>query len=460
MENVINVLTNLLPSEYSIAIIFCVIALFCVKLYFHNDLLSMIIEKESIVKIRVVIITFALVLCVITSVNEKTIFTKYWLFLIIPFIYEGGLFVLKSHIIRSINKDRNEYCNNLCNQIHSRYDSSSGLFYIYPNSQTPKLWAASQTIYGLIGINNSQTTTDYKKFITYCNGQKNTIKDYIFKKNNTGHFKLISNLWTILALIKIITVIPKEDLEDKNYKMACTMITQGLSSILNLKLSNNGWAPSSDKEQPTDYRLHPTIISLWLLSEILLNTEKLNISETNKNKIINILNQSIYNIIENYNKKQGGWSNAPYEEAGKNIGNNSLSLYVFSILIIIKNNLHTIEFSNKENLSKFLIEKHNLMMKKVDNCLLRGVEDNETDGPYDNAVNFKSETLSVTFYDWLPMVILAINTSKLNGIYGKSDSFREKRLYTILNNHKDDMKNWYTYRLALMLIGFSINKDK
>lgn len=97
-------------------------------------------------------------------------------------------------------------------------------------------------------------------------------------------------------------------------------------------------------------------------------------------------------------------------------------------------------------------------MNNCDYCIQKDIDDVETDGPYDNVSIDSNGVISVTFYDWLPIVMTAIYASKKNGEYNiLYDGIREKRIRDILAQNKNNFKNWYTYRLSVILISISLN---
>ena len=456
---IINLLKDILSPQYGVALtlsaIVVIILQFCNKN--KSDILSMITNKESILICRVGILVFVLTLCTIKLIETRDflIFIKANWILLIPYpAYEIFLLIIGRYIISRVKTPR-DYCNKLYTHLCNRNNGNGG-FCISSNDNRVALWGTSQTIYGLLDSYDNQDVIKYSKmFVNYCEQSK----DVIWKKDNSDDILFVPNFWAILALMKIITKVSRSrELLGDDYKKACDMVSSGLDTILALKLRNNGWSPHLKKSQDKDYRLSATIIALWSLSEIISEGGNIiQITPEKRTEIIDVLNGSIADIINNYDNNSG-WSNSPYETSrSKNARNGSLSLYVYSVLSIIESNLKKASQSNS-GLSSFFSRNHSSMMKKVSYYLSKDIEDNETDSPYDIVHTSSPEAIAVTCYDWLPTVMLAIYTSKLNRTYRKyDDGIIEKKITDTLNKNIEKLNSWYTYRLALMLIGLSIN---
>lgn len=458
MTNIITLLQNILPYQFLYAFTLSGIIFIISEIYFNRvDIFSAFLSRIAIIKSRLFILSFILSYILFNIDNiindfKAAIMSNLWL-LAIYIIYEISLIIIRL-LVKYKSKIPNDVIETMYQSLVNRHDNTGGFRVFEDQNSNTELWTTSQTMYGLLYYyDNSELVIYSNEFMHYleAESQKNTVLwgENIEEKN----FFLMPNLWAVIAMLTIISKKNYNELINASlYEKTKKNIFLSINTILQLQLENGGWSSHSQNNYD---RTLPTVMSVWILSEAIMKNSFLNLDQNQLLSIQNALERGISLLIRNYNSKMSLWSNVPNLTPKRNTI--SLTIYVYALLSITCNNLKLTNIANI-GLNNFLSEIHNDIMNNCDYCMQKDIDDVETDGPYDNVLIDSNGVISVTFYDWLPIVMTAIYASKKNGNYNiLYDGIREKQIRDILVQNKSNFKNWYTYRLSVILISLSLN---
>lgn len=460
MIDIGGLLQSILPYSFAVAMTAGVVAVIALDAYYNKkDILSALAVKKNVVKARVFIVIFIMTLLFAEFLSTVphdlvNVLKKDWGVIALYIAYESALLITRFIIMKKSSFPDSflkAMYSNLCN----RHDVSGGFRVHLSNNANVELWTTAQVLHGLLGNYDTAKMVQYStEAINFYDGLTN--KNEVLWSNNwkTKNILLVPNFWAIISMCKIISKNTYETiLPNGMHAKTINNVTRGVVSILELQQPTGGWGSHSKNSV---YRYFPTTMAIWALSEALRINDFLRLESAQRGKIETAIDSAVQLLIQDYNKDLALWPNVPGRNPKRNTV--SLSLFSFAVLSIVQKT-HYYSLKQEGQLKDFLKSIHEDMMKHVDYCLGKDIEDIETDEPYDNETIDSNGVTSIMFYDWLPVAMLAIYASKLNGTYKDFyDSIREKRIRDITIQHVDEMNDWYSYRLAVMLIGISINK--
>lgn len=465
MVDIFDLLENILPYNLtfslSLALIISLSILFASR--YRTQWIN-IFDSVNILALRIFLIVFLLALPIssLTQSTSLTLYdflTRYWWIILVYILFEAFLYGYRIYL-RRLARVPKQYLNEIYQILTQRQDSDGG-FRIGSKKETPvELWCTAQTLHGFIlGFNDITLIHKTNKVLSYY--QSVGRSGEALWSENQKNFLLIPATWALISLEELVSKEGyPESLSESTFKSAVEMVHSGLEKLKLLQLTNGGWAPAGNIDD--DLRIFPTAIAIWALALAVKHQKALNLEREQLKETITSLSLAIELMKKKFDNNNYMWDNNPSRSVLRRIS--GLTLLVYMALSEADVALNSLKGSIQNHLSSNILHKwldsiHEPIMAHIDFCLHRDIEDLETDGPYDNIIKAKIDSIiPIAFYDWLPAAMLAINASKITGRYKPvRDALREKRLTETLVKYNSHLPNWYTYRLAVIVIASSLS---
>lgn len=319
-----------------------------------------------------------------------------------------------------------------------------------------ELWSTAQSLHAIASINSSATAAAVLRALTYYEA-KLPVEDTYWRP---GKGVLVTPAsWVLLSLAAVA--------RGPNYKAALEVHPTRISDWLNvgakrlvaLRTGDGAWTPAGSHDA-LDGRTLPTIVSLWALAEVVAVRDKASLQEDTLSEIAVALRDGCTFLLTSLQNEQDEkyWDANPKRPWRKKCS--ALTLFTFAALLSLVDTLSEEgPIGMQDQVTKlrgWAKKERDAIMRHIDHCLHRGLDDNEADAPWDNLVKDETEAslkdFPVTYFDWPTSALFALQQCKKVDMYDHADAVREQRLTTQLTNAEDQLERQYTFRLAMILI--------
>lgn len=271
--------------------------------------------------------------------------------------------------------------------------------------------------------------------------------------------------WILLSLAEFARSAHWSNLKDDEKKEVRAWIKQGVTILLGLQTTAGGWTPLGSKKQ-LDLRTLPTVTVLWSLAAVLRARSAVELSEDETKACVTAVGRGWDFLMESSTELAGDrwWDPNPHRGwRQKCVG---LTLLTYGVLFVVSEALSEVTRGNDtarpgtDRLQQWLKNQHNAIMRQLDHCLHRDLEDMEADGPWDHIVSDQDGTsreIPITYFDWPTSALFALRLSKSAKCYDYSDAAREQVLSNLLANAAKSQEHAYSFRLAMILIASAVD---
>lgn len=467
MVDIFDLLKDILPYDltFSLSLAFVVSLAILISSRYRTQWISLF-DAEKILALRVFLLVFLIALTV-TSVTQSTSLTlidgfAYHWWVIPAYALFEVIFYGYRYYLRRLAGIPKHYLSEIY-QILTLRQGSSGGFRVGSREDTPvELWCTAQTLHGFVlGFSDITLISKTTKVLGYYQTVGRNAET-LWSERQTNCL-LVPAIWALISLEELINKKGyAESLSASSYSQAVEMFHLGLKKLKQLQLSNGGWAPVGNLDD--DLRIFPTTMAVWALALAIKHRKALSLEGDLLAHTIASMFSAIELLQKKYDSKSNMWDVNPARSVTRRMS--GLTLMVYTALSFADTAVTSEKYSDESrllgrNLHKWLDTIHEPVMAHIDSCLHRDIEDSETDSPYDHVIKANTDlVIPVAFYDWLPAAMLATNASKLTGRYSPiRDALREKRLTETLVKHYSHLHDWYTYRLAVILIAASFDME-
>lgn len=449
---------------FSISLAFTIAFIVLIVSRYRNKWIKLL-ERDNILAARMFLVVLMVALPFVSYTSNanpslKSALISNWWVVVIYGCFELTLLSYKYYLQRHSGLAE-PYLNEVFQILVQRQDTSGGFRVSFHENSPIELWCTAQALHGLVAcFNNISLVSKTSRVVTYY--EKLGMHGEALWSEGENPVLLAPNAWAIISLEEIARKDGlAESLLPDTFNKATQMCARGLDRLVNLQLTNGGWAPAGKFDD--DLRIFPTTIATWAISLAVKHHASLGLSAEQMTRLDSSLVRAVELLQKTYNGNENTWDNNPTRPFPRKMIGLTLIAYTalsvaetsFRAMMGKRNSIHAVR-----SLEKWLDNIHGPVFAHVEHCLYRDIDDAETDGPYDNVIGTATDfVIPIVFYDWIPAAMLAIYASKITGRYrGVVDALRERRLTEIVSNHSNNAYSWYTYRLAVTAIASSYNK--
>lgn len=324
-----------------------------------------------------------------------------------------------------------------------------------------ELWTSAQVIHGLVGaVDRVDMAGVTDRSLDYL---REELKRAGTLWTAARDPLIVSSAWTLLAMTTVATSKHWENIGSAHKEEVREWIREGVLQLANAQTGSGAWT-SLGSQRDTDIRSLPTVVALWAIAGVIAARSQAEISEDLVRAGARSLDRG-WRFLRDHcegSEREMWWDPNPQREWRQR--SSALTLLTYGVLLAAAKILEDTPDDPVRQIGatirEWSVPKHDPMMRNVDHCLHRGLEDNEADDPWDHLVqdrDGRAREVPITYFDWPTSALFALRLCKVANLYDISDATRERELTNALIRAPKSLDQAYSFRLAMILISTSVN---